>query len=362
MIPIVKPWIPKKELLMPELERVIYSGYIAQGDEVDGFEEVVSKNLKLNNVLSLNSGTSALMLALHLMELQEKDEVISTAMTAEPTNTSILLSKAKLKFADVDSTTGCLTLESIKATVTSKTKAIVLVHYAGIISDFVEIGEFCRENNIYLLVDAAHCLGGGLKEYKVGDVADFTIFSLQAIKHLTTIDGGLLVVKNSEIFQKAKLLRWFGLDKSISRLENNITQPGFKYHMNNVNAVIGKAAFADYGYVLGAHKSNGLYFDELLSNIDGIKIPNYIEGSDNTYWLYTALVEKREDFIRMMKSFGVHCAPLHRRNDLHEVFSNIKFDSKGLDEFYSSYIHWGCGPWIDVEAREKIVHLIKRGW
>lgn len=361
MIPIVKPFIPEKNELIPELEKVIYSGYIAQGEMVERFENELNKILRLQNVLSLNSGSSALTLAFHIIGINENDEIISTAMTAEPTNTSIALTKGKLVFADVNPNSGNLTLDTIQDVITEKTRVVVLVHYAGIIADFVNISEYCRSKGIYLIVDAAHCLGGDLSGFVVGDLADFTIFSFQAIKHLTTIDGGALVCRSDEDHQRAKLLRWFGLDKTIDRASNMIKEAGFKFHMNDVNATFGLVALRNYHSIIRDHISNGVFFDETLKSISGINSPQYLEKSNNTYWLYTALVEERDSFIKAMISRGINVSTLHKRNDKHPLFKT-SWKSPGLDEFYSKFIHWGSGPWIKAEEREKIKEALKLGW
>ena len=139
MIPIVKPYIPPRDALIPELEKVIYSGYIAQGEQVEKFELKLGKYLETNKVLTVNSGTSALHLALLLANVGPGDEVISTALTAEPTNTVIAQTGANVVWADTEYLTGLICPKSVEKLITKKTKAIVVVHYGGLPCDLDKI-------------------------------------------------------------------------------------------------------------------------------------------------------------------------------------------------------------------------------
>ena len=132
MIPLVKTNLPAKDLLMPRIEEVLYSGYISQGDIVEKFERKFEEYIGGGHTLSLNSGTAALHIALILAGVKEGDEVISTALTAEPTNVAIKMVGAKVRWADVDYSTGNLSAAAIEKVISPKTKAIIVVDYAGI--------------------------------------------------------------------------------------------------------------------------------------------------------------------------------------------------------------------------------------
>lgn len=361
MIPIVKPYIPPKEDLMPELERTIYSGYIAQGQKVEDFEHKLAQYFEHNYVLTVNSGTSALHLSLVLADVGPGDEVISTALTAEPTNTAISQTGAKVVWADIEVNTGLICPKSVEKLITSKTKAIMIVHYAGMVANLDEFYRIREKYDISIIEDCAHAFGARYKGKKLGFFSDFATYSFQAIKHLTTVDGGLLILKSESDYHRAKKLRWFGLDKTIPRLQNDIKEGGFKYHMNDVNATFGLVQLNFLEENVQKYIQNGLFFDEELKNIDGIDIMSYHHNTLPSYWLYTAQVERRNDFINYMESNGVMCSPLHLRNDRHSIFENGSH-LRGLETFYSSFIHWGCGWWLSQEDRIKIVDLIKRGW
>lgn len=362
MIPLVKTNIPPREILMPELEKVLYSGYVAQGEQVELFERAFEQYIGTGNALSLNSGTAALHTALILTGVKTDDEVISTALTAEPTNVAIKMTGAKIRYADIDLQTGNISPESIEANINERTKAIMVVDYAGIPVNVPQIQRISVKYNIPVIQDAAHALGAKFSGVKTGNHFPYTVFSFQAIKHLTTIDGGILQIQNREEFEKAKLIRWFGIDKKLTRLENNIQFQGYKYHMNNVNATIGLVQLEDIDSVVGQYVENGKYFDQQLQNISGIELLDYYPGSEPSYWLYTLKVENRYGFIRTLSENGIMASELHKRNDLHDYLNDFHQKLPVLDNFYSKLVHIPCGWWVTNEDREKIVEIIKRGW
>ncbi len=362
MIPIVKPFIAPAEVMLPEIEQTLYSGYIAEGEKVYEFEKIFGDYIQNPNVLSLNSGTAALHIALMLEGIGPGDEVISTALTAEPTNVAIKLTGAKVVWADVDIQTGLIDPESIRQKITERTKAIMVVHYAGMVCNMDEINAISAETGIPVIEDNAHAMGSRYNGKPVGSNSAYTCFSLQAIKHLTTVDGGFIALKSPERLSDGRKLRWFGLDKKVPRLENDIKFPGYKYHMNNVNATIGLVQMRYIDHIVGKHKDNGLYFDRELAGVSGVTLLPYYQHTEPSYWLYTMKVENRSDFVRMMTENGIAASELHLRNDRHSVFAESKCELPALDQFYSTFVHIPCGWWVTEEDREKIVTLIKKGW
>lgn len=362
MIPLVRPYMPPREVLMPELEKILYSGYIATGQAVDDFEVAFSQYTGTENLLSLHSGTDALHLALILAGIKPGDEVISTPMTAEPTNTSIAVVGGKVVWGDVDPRNGLLDPDSVRGLITEKTKAIVFVDYAGMVCDIDAFRQISKETGIPFIEDAAHALGSKYNGNMTGCNSPYTVFSLQAIKHLTTVDGGFLAMENELQLDRARRLRWFGLDKKRSRMENDITEVGYKYAMNNVNATIGLVQMKYLSDNVDRYIANGKFYDRELKGVDGVTIPFYYQGAEASYWLYTMKVERRADFIRMMEAAGITASPLHHRSDTHSIFADSRRELPGMEEWYANFVHIPCGWWVTDEDRERIVSLIKQGW
>lgn len=240
---IFKPYISYDSIKL--VEKTLQSGYINEGENVIKFEKLFSNKFKIKNALTVNSCTSALHLALVLCGIKQNDEVILPAQTFIATASAVLMCGAKPVFADINLHDGNISLESIKRKITRKTKAIIVVHWAGYPCDLKEINLIAKKNNIKVIEDAAHALGAKYDKKFIGNFSDFTCFSFQAIKHLTTGDGGMLCAKRKKDHDKCSRIRWFGIDRSNAKFNYlNVREPyikelGYKYHMNNISAAIG---------------------------------------------------------------------------------------------------------------------------
>ena len=361
-IPLFKVFLAPEEVLMPRLRDVLYSGQISEGQPVYDFEESFGDYLGLSNILSFYSGTAALHTALFLAGVNSGDEVISTPMTAEPTNLAIRHAGAEIVWADIDPNNGNLAPESISAKISPATKAIMVVHYGGIPAAMNKIRTIADEHGLVVVEDAAHALGARYNGKTVGADSEYTMFSLQAIKHMTTVDGGMLACKNEEDLSRGRAFRWFGMDRLASRSEVDVKIVGYKYHMNNVNATIGLTQLEYISPVIGRHIENGKYFDEHLKGIPGLELCSWDDAADPSYWFYTVLVERRDDFARYLAENGIGNSQAHKRNDKHSVFASSRCHLPGLDEFYSRMLHIPCGWWVTDADREYIISTIKKGW
>lgn len=336
MIPLFKVYVPPKSRLIPELEKVLYSGYIGQGPKVDEFEKAFGDFIGSSKALSVNSGTSALHLALRLIGVQG-GEVISTPMTCTATNFPILANGAKIVWGDIDPETGMLDPASVKKKITKDTRAIMVVHWGGTPANLDGFYEIRKEYGIPIIEDAAHALGAEWEGKKIGNnTADYTCFSLQAIKHITTVDGGVLFANSQEGYARAKLLRWYGIDREQPRkdfrCEEDIKEWGYKFHMNDVNATIGLVALPYLKGIVEKHQSNAGFFDANISN-KKIKLPKgYVKGK-SAYWLYTLRVKNRDKFMVHMQNYGIQVSRVHARNDTHSVLKDFKTSLPGVDEF-----------------------------
>jgi len=361
MLPLVKVFFPPKESLLPAIESILYSGQIAEGQQVYQFEEQFAKQYGLPNVLAMSSGTAALHTALLLADVQAGDEVISTPMTAEPTNTSILYCGAKVVWADVEPETGNICPDSIRESITPKTKAIVVVHYAGYPVSLAAIRKIADEYNIPLIEDCAHALGATYDDKPIGSIGDFGIFSFQAIKHMTTVDGGLLTIKNPELILAAKKIRWFGMLKGVPRTEVDIQSIGYKYNMNNVTASIGLVQLNHIDDIVSKYIANGQYYDSQFDGIHDINFARCDASANPSYWLYTLLSDHSADLEKALNAAGFMASKLHRPNNLHSIFKSSEKPLPGLDLFYKRLLHIPSGWWVSPEDRARIVDVIRKG-
>lgn len=353
--------MPPRERLMPALEQVLYSGFVAEGDHVYAFERQFAEAFGLPVALGMSSGTGALHVALLMSGVKPGDEVISTAMTAEPTNVVILQCGATPVFADVDPLSGNLDPASVRSLITPRTRAILVVHYAGFPARMAELRAIADEHGIALIEDAAHALGARYGDSAIGTIGDFGIFSLQAIKHMTTVDGGVLTLRDVSRADEARRLRWFGLAKGVPRTEVDITTPGFKYNMHNVAAVIGLAQLEQIGGLIARHIENGQFFDQRLSAIPGLDITRFEACAQPSYWLYAVLTDDSAAVEARLQGIQVAASKLHRPNHLHSVFAPMRRPMPGLDTYYRRLTHLPCGWWVSDDDRERIVDVLRRG-
>ena len=348
--------------MMPRLRDLLYSGQISEGPPVYEFERKFGEFTGHRNILSFYSGTAALHAALILGGIRSGDEIISTPMTAEPTNMAILHSGATIVWADVDPLNGNLTAESVASCISPRTKAIVVVHYGGVPAPMKAIQELAKRHKLLIVEDAAHALGARYDGHPIGQGSDYTMFSLQAIKHMTTVDGGMLACKDSEVLARGRRIRWFGIDRQAPRTEVDVREVGYKYHMNNLNATIGLTQLEFINPIIQRHIENGRYFDRALSGVPGLQLCTWELEAEPSYWFYTILADARDGLSRRLTERGIGNSPCHKRNDKHSLFAANERLLPGLDSFYSRMLHIPCGWWLAAEDREFVVRTVKEGW
>ncbi|EOA6616076.1 DegT/DnrJ/EryC1/StrS family aminotransferase [Vibrio vulnificus] len=365
MIPLVKVGMPPKEVLMPILEDALYSGKpINEGDAVYQFEEkFITKYQLPKTSMAMSSGTAALHAALTLSGIQQGDEVITTSLTAEPTNLAIKYVGAKPVFCDVDKSTGNISTSSILSSITKKTKAILVVHYAGYPVDIIKIREICNKYRIKLIEDCAHALGASVDNISVGNFGDYAIFSFQAIKHFTTVDGGFLVCNSQCDYEKGKKFRWFGMSKGEDRTKLNVKEIGYKYNYQNVFATIGLIQLDYIDDRVKCHIENGNYYNKQFEKHGLNVFAKVINNTQPSYWLYTLILESKEQSIyleRYLIEKGISASKLHKLNHMHSVFENERVLDDTCD-FYDRMLHIPCGWWLSASDRDKIVNSVIEG-
>ena len=352
--------------MSPEVDKplldVLHSGFIGQGAKVEEFEEMLGGIFQNKNVLTLNSGTSALHLAFRLADVKPGAEVITTPMTCTATNMPILANGGKIVWADVDPNSGLIDPVDVERKITDKTVAIVGVDWGGTPCDWDELNRIAKKYGLKTIEDGAHSMGMKYKGRPVGTLADFTIFSFQAIKHITTVDGGALIVRDSEDYKRGKLLRWYGIDRETERkdfrCEEDIVEWGYKFHMNDVTAVIGLEQFKHLPKIAAAHKNNAKKIIDNCPNFDFATV-SYDKENESGFWLLTLLLpnlQSRIEFMRFMTGQGIVVSQVHARNDKHTCFSDSKCVLPGVDRFVerqvSIPVHWSL-------TDEELNHIIK---
>lgn len=363
-----------------EVSNVLNSGYIGQGPKVEEFENNIKEYFNQDYAFTTNAGTSSLHLALHLLKkpyynwpgIGEGDEVLATAMTCTASNWPILANGLKIKWVDIDPETLNMDLDDLARKITPKTKAIMLVHWGGYPNDLDKIKDIQKQSEeLYgfkpaVIEDGAHSFGSEYKGKKIGNHGNLTMYSFQAIKHITAIDGGLLITPHQELYRRGKLARWYGIDRDGNRkdfrCEADIEEWGYKFHMNDVSATVGIENLKHAERLISKHKENAAYYDKHLQNTPGVTLLKREEGFDSSFWIYSMLVDDRDGFYKHMKKCNVIVSQVHERNDKHTAVREFRTPLPTLDKTINKIVSIPVGWWVTSEQREYIVNCIKKGW
>jgi perosamine synthetase len=347
---------------------VLRSTYVSAGKLADNFEEELKNQLGLINPVTVNSGTSALYLALAVAGVKPGDEVIIPAQTFIATGLSVLMHYATPVFADIQLKTGNIAPNAISQKITDKTKAIIPVHWAGYPCDLDEINEIAKNHDLAVIEDAAHALGATYRGRPIGAVSRFTAFSFQAIKHLTTVDGGALCCLNSDDDYQARRRRWFDIDRENSKPSilgervYDAENVGYKCHMNDLSAAIGLGNLADFQSNLKRRIEIADIYREELINVPGLQLLEYKNDRECAYWLFTMLVEHRIDFIIKLKEKEIPASVMHQRIDDNSVFGGITPGLINQEKFNELQVAIPVHNDLTDEDVRLIIETIKTGW
>jgi perosamine synthetase len=346
--------------------KVLRSGWVSEGKMVKEFETALAGRLGLQNPVAVNSGTSALHLALAIAGVGPGDEVILPAQTFVATGLVILMQGATPVFADIDPMTGNISPPSIQNKITPRTKAVLPVHWGGYPCEMDEINTLAKKHGLAVIEDAAHALGATYHGRPVGALSRFTAFSFQAIKHLTTGDGGALCCSEAEDARAAVVRRWFGIDRQNSQpsilgeREYDISAVGYKYHLNDLAAAVGLGNLEDFSVRLARRQQIGGYYRQELKGIAGLKLLDLRSDRTHAYWLFTVLVERREDLIRNLQEDGIPASVVHLRIDHNSVFGGINKDLRSQAEFNRCQLSIPLHDGLSDDDIESIVKSIRK--
>lgn len=355
------------------VEDVLLSGMITQHSQVDKFEKELQNWFNYPYILTLNSATSGLTLAIRMLNLSPTDVILATPLTCTATNFPILANNLKLAWVDVDPHTCNMDLDDLKIKITPYTKAVIFVHWGGYpidlnkVRDIQDYTEKTFGFRLKVIEDCAHAFGAEYQNKKIGTHGNICIFSLQAIKHLTTGDGGLIFLPDKETYERAKLLRWFGIDRNARsgpgkkdfRMEDDIQEWGYKFHMNDINASIGLSNLPHINNNLKLLRNNANYYDSILKHVNGVKLLQQIPTAIPAYWLYTIKIVNKKGFIQYMKDNDVIVSQVHNRNDIHSCLKEFKAPLPMLDKLEQEMVCIPCGWWLTIHDMRRIINLIQ---
>lgn len=353
MIPLFK--VKMSPLVGEAVTRTLQSGFIGQGPKVEEFENLLWEQLRSRTrPVTVNSCTSAIDLALELCGVGPDDEVITSPQTCFASNVGAIHRRARIRWADIDPITGLINPEHVAKLVTNRTRAIIAVNWGGRFADYGALKKF----GVPVIEDAAHNWDVFLDQPV--ERGDYICYSFQAIKFLTTADGGILICpEHAEA--EARILRWYGLDRTKNesfRCTQNITRVGFKYHMNDVNATIGIENLPYARESVIASRLNSQHYCAHVSN-PLLTIPEYSDTS--SYWLFSMHVQAglKDHFTEYLVQHGIASSPVHFRNDLYD--STLAFSEgplPGVAGFTDTQICIPNGWWVDASGLDHITNTL----
>ena len=378
MIPLFKVFM-SEEVIEP-LNKVLMSGFIGQGPKVEEFEKILKDRFVNHLLVTTNSATAADHLALRLLSkpyldwegMKEGEEVLTTPLTCTATNWPILANGYKIKWVDVDPETCNMDLDDLERKITKNTKAILVVHWGGNPVDLDRLKKIQQKSKeLYgfkpaIIEDCAHSFGSKFNDEYLGNHGNIVFYSFQAIKHFTTGDGGALILPHQELYNRAKLLRWYGIDRETNskdfRCEDDIPEWGYKFHMNDINATIGIHNLQGSLDNIQKHHDNAEFYQKELEGVEGVTLLKRDSRAWSADWIYTIKVKNRDRFMKYMANKGIMVSRVHERNDKHTCVREFRSFLPNLEKVCSEMICIPNGWWVTEEERQYIVDCIKGGW
>ena len=363
-IVLFRPHVPKGA--SEAISDVLNSRWIGQGPRVDEFEERFNKLIGAKHGMAVGSGTDSLHLAYLLAGIGPGDEVVTTVFTCTATNIPLLYQGAKPVFADVQKHTMNIDPTDIEHRITEKTKAISLVHYGGLPCDLDEIHKIAAKYNLPVIEDAAHAVGAEYRGQRIGAISQFTMFSFQAIKHITTGDGGYLAIQDENLMAKAKRLRWFGIDRKAKTKgiwDNDITEIGYKYQMTDIAAAMGLAGIEEWENTLFLRGSLFKEYSKQLKGVPGLSVVgDGLDDRKHAAWLMTVIIENPSDLQQKLRENQIESNQVHFRNDRYSIFGSHRSDLPNMDWLESRYLVLPLHTHMTLEDVNRVCSVVKSGW
>ena len=357
------------KLAKKSVMEVLDTRWIGQGPKVKIFEESFSNKFASKlPAIAVGSGTDALHLSYILAGLKSGDEVIAPVFTCTATNIPFLYMGIKILFADIDPDTMNIDINHVAQLMNKNVKAIICVHYGGLPCDMDELQNIADKWSVPIIEDAAHAVGAKYKGSTIGSISDFTMFSFQAIKHITTGDGGMLIIKNKELVDQAERVRWFGIDRNAKQAgiwENDITEIGYKYQMTDIAAAMGIASLQEFDAVSSLRKRLFKVYSDELAGYDRVKIiGNDFDDREHAAWLFTIIVDNRYKLQEKLRDNKIESNQVHFRNDRYSIFKDFT-DGKNfpnMDQIEDKYLVLPLHTMMIENDVRRVCSIIKSGW
>ena len=369
-IPYGHQWVDETDI--EEIVKVLKSDWITTGPKIEEFENALRRYVGCNYAVAVNTGTSALDIAVQTLNLPRGSEIITTPFTFVATSNAILYNTLKPMFVDIEKDTRNINPEEIRKKVTAKTKAILYVDYAGHPCDIEEIKDIAEEHDLYLIEDASHAIGAAYKGKKIGNFADMTIFSFHPVKHITTGEGGAVITDNEDFYRKLRMLRNHGIDKSaLDRFgpkagwAYDLKFLGRNYRITDFQAAFGISQLKKLDEFIGRREEIVRRYNETFEAVPEIETPISKPYVKPAWHIYTILLNRinRDEFFKYMRErnigVNVHYIPIYHFSYYQEHFNINPKDFPITEEVFSKIITLPLFPKMSGENLERVVKRVK---
>jgi perosamine synthetase len=366
MIPIFRPCFDEEEVAA--VREVMLSGWVGAGPRAEEFEKKFAEYVGTKHAVSVNSCSSALLLALMVLDVEGK-EVLTTSMTFIATNHAILQSGATPVFCDIDAETLNMDPSSIAEQITDNTAAIMVVHHSGHPCDMDPILEMAAERNIPVVEDAAHACGSYYDGRTVGSLGKIGCFSFQAQKNLTTCDGGMLTTDDSKLAERLKRLSWMGISKATwdrfkesegqQRWRYDITEVGYKFYMNDLSAAIGLVQLGKLESANAQRREIATQYNKAFSALSWLRQPVIKPYARTSQHAYVPRVEDRDGLINHLHAQEIDASVHYYPNHLYPIYLPYSRNLPVTDTVWEELITLPLFPSMTDQEVNQVVEAVK---
>lgn len=348
--------------------KVLRSDWLTQGPKVEEFEKAVANYCGAKYAVAVNSGTSALHLAYFVAGFKNGDEIITTPLTFAATSNMLSLLGAKPVFVDIDSKTLNINPELVEGSITSKTKAIVPVDFAGNPCDYEKIIKIAKKHKLLIIEDACHALGAEYRGKKIGSFADMTILSFHPVKHIATGEGGMVLTNNDKFYERLKIYRNHGIVRNPQKgaWYYEIETPFFNYRITDIQCALGISQLKKLKKFLIRRRQIAKKYNEEFKNFRNIIKPEQTPGASSAWHIYPAGFKKsvrRKIFDNLRKEgigVQVHYMPLHLHPFYKNKFGYRKGDFPNAENYYESAITLPLFPKMSDSDVDYVIEKVKK--
>lgn len=350
------------------VEEVLRSDFLTTGPKVAEFEKKVAEYVGAKYAVAIANGTAALHAACFAAGIKEGDEVITTPMTFAASSNCVLYCGATPVFADIDPDTYNISPKEIEKKITSRTKAIIPVHYTGQPCEMDEIMAIAKKHNLIVIQDGAHALGGDYKGKKIGSLGDMTTFSFHPVKHITTGEGGMIVTDDEKLYKRLVLFRSHGITRDETMLLKNEggwyyeqLDLGYNYRITDIQCALGISQLNRLEQFVARRRELVQRYQQAFEGMDELITPYEKEGCNSSWHLYVIQVNNRKNVFNRLRNAGigvnVHYIPVYKhpyyqKNGYHDVVC------ENAEKLYEHIISLPLYPDLTDEQQDYVIEKV----